>query len=97
MYEHERSLVTELKDKPFALVGFNFGDKLEHIQNVAEEKRLIWRSFFGGDDKETVERYGVEGFPTIMIIDANGVIKSIGHSPNDKLIHKLIDEMEETL
>ena len=93
MYEHERSLVTELKDKPFALVGFNYGDELEHIQNAAEEKRLIWRSFFGGEDKETVERYGIQGFPTIMIIDANGVIKSVGHGPNDKLIEELLAEM----
>lgn len=93
MYEHERSLVTELKDKPFALVGFNYGDELEHIQTAAEEKRLIWRSFFGGDDDETVKRFNVEGFPTIMIIDAQGVIRSIGHSPNDDLIHELIAEM----
>jgi hypothetical protein len=94
MYEHERSLVTELKDKPFALVGFNYGDKLEHIQNAAKEKRLIWRSFYGGDDKETVEKYKIEGFPTIMIIDSEGVIKSVGHGPNDALIHELLADMQ---
>lgn len=95
MYEHERSLVSELKDKPFALVGFNYGDELEHIQNAAREKHLIWRSFFGGDDKATVEKYEIEGFPTIMIIDATGVIKSIGHGPNDKLIDELLADMND--
>ena len=93
MYEHERSLVTELKDKPFALVGFNYGDELEHIQAAAEEKRLIWRSFFGGEDDTVVEKYAIEGFPTIMIIDAQGVIQSVGHGPNDELIHELLAEM----
>ena len=93
MYEHERSLVAELKDKPFALVGFNYGDDLEHIQAATEEKRLIWRSFFGGNDDEVVKKYNIEAFPTIMIIDAQGVIQSIGSGPNDDLIHELLAEM----
>ena len=93
MYAHERALVAELKDKPFALVGYNYGDELEHIRNATEEKNLIWRSFFGGEEEEVVTKYAIEGFPTVMIIDPQGVIRSIGHGPNDELIYELLDQM----
>ena len=93
MYAHERALVDRLKDKPFALVGFNFGDELEHIQNAVKEKNLIWRSFYGGRDQTVPSKYDVKGYPTVVIIDAQGVIRSVGHGPNDDLIDELLAEM----
>lgn len=93
MYGHERALVERLKDQPFALVGYNFGDELEHIQDAVVENNLTWRSFFGGKDRTVPEKYAVQGFPTIVIIDAEGVIRSVGHRTNDELIEELLAEM----
>ncbi len=94
MYDHERSLVEELKDKPFALVGVNYGDELEDIKNAVKEKNLTWRSFFAGDSDEIFSEYNIQGFPTVMILDANGVIQSVGHKSDDDTIHELLAEME---
>jgi hypothetical protein len=94
MYDHERSLVKRLKDKPFALVGVNFGDELEDIKIATKEKNLIWRSFFAGQDTEIIDSYDVRGFPTIMILDADGVIQSVGHRTDDATIEELLAEME---
>lgn len=94
MYDHERSLVKELKDKPFALVGVNYGDELDTIKKAVKEKNLIWRSFFAGDDDSMFAEYDIAGFPTVMILDQDGVIHSVGHGPDDKTIHKLLNEME---
>ena len=94
MYDHERSLVKRLKDKPFALVGVNYGDELEHIKTASKEKNLIWRSFFAGQDTEIIDAYEIQGFPTILILDANGVVQSIGHATDDETIEKLLAEME---
>jgi len=44
MYPHERSLVDELKDQPFALVGVN-SDKLDRAKKAVIENKLVWRSF----------------------------------------------------
>ena len=93
MYGHERALVDRLKDEPFALVGFNYGDELEHIQNAVKEKNLIWRSFFGGRDSTIPSKYEIKGYPTILIIDAKGVIRYKEHGPNDELIDELLAEM----
>ena len=96
MYDEERSLVSEMEKagKPFALVGVNFNDKLEHIQSVVKDRDLNWRSFFAGTDPAIVESYGVQGFPTIVIIDADGVVRSAAHGPQNDWIEFLLNEME---
>ena len=45
MYPHERSLVEEMKDKPFALVGVNSDRTIEAAKAAIEKNKLNWRSF----------------------------------------------------
>ncbi len=95
MYDHERSLVNEMKTagKPFALIGVNVGDSLEDIKQATAEKNLNWRSFFCGDDKAIPKLYDIKGYPTVIFIDAEGMVRGKSHGPNDALIHQLLDEI----
>ena len=45
MIPHERSLVEDLKDKPFALIGVNSDQTVERAKKAIEENKLNWRSF----------------------------------------------------
>ena len=45
MYPHERSLVEEMKDKPFALGGVNSDPMIERAKKAIAENKLNWRSF----------------------------------------------------
>jgi hypothetical protein len=96
MYDEERSLVSEMEKlgKPFALIGVNVNDELGHIQNVVKEKDLNWRSFFAGTDPTIPSSYQIEGYPTVVIIDAEGVVRSAAHGPQNDWIDHLLDEME---
>ena len=96
MYDEERSLVSEMEKagKPFALIGVNVNDELEHIQKVVKEQDLNWRSFFAGTDPTIPSSYQVQGYPTIVIIDADGVVRSAAHEPQDDWIEHLLEEME---
>ena len=96
MYDHERSLVNDMKKagKPFALIGVNVGDSLEHIKNAVEENELNWRSFFAGNDSTIPDSYNVKGYPTVVIIDADGIVRSAAHEAQDDVIHELLAEME---
>ena len=96
MYDHERSLVNEMEKagKPFALVGVNVGDELETIKQAVKEKELNWRSFFAGEDKTIPGDYNVKGYPTVVIIDANGIVRSAALGPQDDVIEQLLAEME---
>ena len=97
MYPHERSLVKQLADKPFALIGVNSDENLEEIREVVKEKNITWRSFWNGP-KGTAgpisTKWNVQGWPTVYILDAEGVIQYKGHGEGiDETIEKLLAEM----
>ena len=97
MYDHERSLVQEYAGRPFALVGVNTDEDPDEIREVAREKNLIWRSFRDPGGQRISREYRIEFFPTIMLIDHKGVIRSINPNDIDLEISKLVKEAEQTV
>lgn len=95
MYGHERSLVNELADKPFALIGVNTDSSLEKFQGAVKENDLNWRSFYDGNPGgKIVVDYAIESFPTIILIDENGVVQSFNPGRSEKTVEarvKIID------
>jgi thioredoxin-related protein len=93
MFDHERSLVTKMSGKPFALIGVNAGDELETVRQAVQEKELNWRSFFDGDSREIVGQFHIEGFPTVFLLDHTGKIrhKFVGVDP--AVLDRAIDEL----
>ena len=78
MIPHERSLVEELKDKPFALIGVNSDRDLDTYRQKAKEMQVTWRSFWCGKDGtggEIPTTWNVRSWPTIYVIDHEGVIR----------------------
>lgn len=78
MYEHERSLVKRLEGKPFALVGVNSDTDREQLKTVLVKEHLTWRSFWNGGSTNgpISKQWKVNGWPSIWVIDAKGVIRS---------------------
>ena len=73
MYPHERSLVKQLSDKPFALIGVNSDKDLKKIRETVKKKNITWRSFQNKQESGKIStEWGVRGWPTIYIIDAEG-------------------------
>jgi len=99
MYPHERSLVKKLKDKPFALLGVNSDDDLEALKPRLQEERITWRSFWNGPEGTRgpiSAEWNVRGWPTIYIIDHQGVIRAKnkrGEAMED-VVMELLAEME---
>ena len=97
MYPHERSLVKDLKDRPFALIGVNSDPSPELVKQVSREKELTWRSFFdgGGTDGPISTQWNVRAWPSIFVLDHKGVIrfKNVRGEALDAAIHQLLDEM----
>jgi len=85
MYPHERSLVEEMKDKPFALIGVN-SDDLPRAKKAVAENSLNWRSFQNepeGSDGAISGAWAVRGWPTIVILDHEMRIHYRGHDGNE--------------
>ena len=102
MYPHERSLVQELKDKPFALVGVNSDKDLDKLAERRKEERITWRSFTNGPEGTggpISKAWHVHGWPTVYIIDHTGVImhKSHGGEAMNEALAKAVAAAEKAM
>jgi peroxiredoxin len=104
MWPHERSLVKQLSDKPFAVIGVNISEpNTAALKKLMEKENLSWRTF---SDPRTSEGWGpiskkwnLAGTPTIYLIDHKGVIrhKWVGGARAkviDNAVEELIQETE---
>ena len=99
MYPHERSLVKRLANKPFALIGVNSDRDLDKLRPRLEEEQISWRSFWNGPkgtQGPISEAWNVSGWPTIYVLDADGVIrfKNVRGEAMDKAVDELLAEMK---
>jgi len=101
MYAHERSLVEELKEAPFALIGIN-SDSLDKARAAVEKNSLTWRSFQNkpkGAKKPISADWSVQGWPTLVVLDAERKIRYRGHDGEEatKVVRSLIAAMPQAL
>ncbi len=97
MVPHERSLVKQLADKPFALIGVNSDEEIETAREGVEELSINWRSFWNGENGTfgpIAVKWNVSSWPTTYLIDAKGIIryKDVRGKDLDKAIEKLMVE-----
>lgn len=86
MYPHEQYLVRELTGLPFALVGVNSDRQLETAKQAVEEDRLPWRNFWIGPEGTSgpiARQWNVLEWPTIYLIDGDGVVRYKGIQGDD--------------
>jgi peroxiredoxin len=110
MWPHERSLVKNLAEKPFVLLGVSVdAHPVARLKEIMTKEDLPWRSFADEPepkDKKTgpfpgriANQWKLEGTPTLFVIDHKGIIRHhwLG-SPGDKVLDeafaKLIEEAE---
>jgi len=94
MFPHERSLVTRLQNKQFALIGVSNDDHRETSQKTVIDDHLPWRSFFDGDSGHIIRQWQVMVLPTVIIIDHKGIIryKHVG-SPEEAVLDGEVDQL----
>ena len=95
MYPHERSLVKQYKDAPFALIGVNSDRNLEYAKKAVADNQLDWRSFWAGPkgtNGPIPKSWNVGSWPALFVIDHKGVIRYRGSSQEqlDKAIARWV-------
>jgi peroxiredoxin len=97
MYPEERKLVERLKDKPFVLLSVNTDESKETLRKSIESGEITWRCWCdGGMEGPICTRWGVDGFPTVYILDAEGVIrfKKVLAGQLEKAVESLLEKMK---
>jgi|TARA_B110000263_G_scaffold3751_1_gene3158 peroxiredoxin len=98
MYPHERSLVKRLEGQPFALIGINSDRDREALKKVMKKQGITWRSFWNGGSTQgpISSAWNVRGWPTIYVLDHNGVIryKNVRGEKMDEAVDALLAEIK---
>lgn len=80
MLPGEKALVERLKDQPFALIGINSDGDAEKLRGILKEQGISWRQAVDGTTSGPwATKWAIQGWPTLFVIDAKGVIRNIGH------------------
>ncbi|MDB5327346.1 MAG: thiol-disulfide isomerase-like thioredoxin [Phycisphaerales bacterium] len=89
-------IVSDFAGKPVAILGMNTDAKDEDAQFVADKMHLAYPTLRGPD---VPAKYGVHGFPTLIIIDKAGMVRElhVGYSPTlrqdiGKSINRLLSQ-----
>jgi alkyl hydroperoxide reductase subunit AhpC len=97
MFPHERSLVKRLENRPFALIGVNSDPDLEKLKEQNKNQQITWRSFWDQTTSGPIaKQYRVQGWPTIYVLDENGVIRArnVRDQAMDRAVDDLLAEMD---
>jgi len=76
MIPHEKALVKRLENEPFVLFGINTDEDPDKFREDCVKEGVNWPNLFQGSTDGPVPRqWGVSGYPTIYVVDADGVIR----------------------
>ncbi len=79
MFPHERALVTQYANKPFALLGVNTDSERDEARRLVKEEDITWRSWWNGGQSGAISRrWNVSSLPSFFLLDAKGVIRYKG-------------------
>jgi thiol-disulfide isomerase/thioredoxin len=93
---HGKQMVEEYQGRPFAALGVNNDDDLAAPRS---SKVLAMRCWADGRGGPITRRWGIEAFPTLYVIDHEGIVRKefVGvpdHSELDNLIARLVRKAE---
>ncbi len=109
MYPHEREIVARFKARPFALLSVMTDEDMGPIRKEIQTGEFTWRCWWerGGPDGSIPTAWNVRGYPTVFVLDQNGVfrLKFTGNlasperpgcpqPPIDAFIERLLKEPE---
>ena len=92
---HLQTLVERHKDDEFVLLGINTNDSPEDFRKGVKDLGVSWLSAYQGLKGSPIsDMYAVKGYPTYVLIDADGKIRERGHSASalDARIPELLKE-----
>ena len=82
----EKALIRRMEGKPFAFLGINGDDDTGRLKAQIQEHGIPWDSWYdGGSSGPISTRWNVKGWPTVYVLDRDGIIRFKGHREQDKI------------
>lgn len=96
---HEIAFVESMKGRPMVWLGVNGDADVDRLRKIEEEKNINFRSWHDGKDGPIAKLLAVRGWPTMYVVDQNGIIryksrKSVELDQATKAIESLVAQAE---
>jgi hypothetical protein len=90
--------VSNLRDKPFALIGVHVGGaNVKQLKDVMEKENIIWRSFADVGQAGAgpiATKWNLSATPTFYLIDHKGVIRyKWAGPPGEKVMGAALEKL----
>ena len=99
----ERALARRMQGKSFAMIGVNGDGIMPDAKRAIEREKMTWPSFWNGKEGPKgpiATAWNVHGWPTIFVLDADGIIrfKFEGYgSQSSNILNGSVDELMKKL
>lgn len=96
MYPQERDLLERHKAEPFAIVSVDTDKEKEALLRSIRDGQVTWRCWWdGGTDGPITTAWGISSFPSIFVLDREGVIrfKDVREEALDRAVQSLLAPM----
>ncbi|WP_165071161.1 TlpA family protein disulfide reductase [Paludisphaera rhizosphaerae] len=93
MVPHERELAERYKDRPFVILGVNGDEDAARMRSQIQEQRVSWRSWAdGGPEGPISTAWNVKSWPTVYVLDPDGVIRYKG-GMDEKALDRAVEAL----
>jgi thiol-disulfide isomerase/thioredoxin len=75
MLPHERELYEKHADDPFVMISISADDDKQEVIEFQKNEPMPWTNWYEGPGGELMTQWNIRYFPTIYVIDSNGVIR----------------------
>jgi peroxiredoxin len=92
-------LYDELKDKGLELIAVDANDTVEAVNKFMEDNKYTFKVVMGGRGEQYTlgKAYGVPGYPTNFLVDADGKIIYVGVGFSEERFKELREAVEKAL
>jgi thiol-disulfide isomerase/thioredoxin len=96
MIPHERDMVKKFKDKPFTFISVSADAEKKTLTDFLKDTSMPWVHWWSGPSSGMVKDWNVQFFPTIYVLDSEGVIryKHIRNQELEDAVEKLLAEVK---
>jgi peroxiredoxin len=89
-----QELADKYRDHGLEILSVNQGEPADHVRDFIQHEKYTFHVVL--DQNQAVgEQYGVQGIPTLMLVDKKGVVQwiRVGYSPDDSDLKQLVEKL----
>jgi thiol-disulfide isomerase/thioredoxin len=91
-----KELHAQLAEEPFTLLGINVDNDESKLRNYVTEHAMAWPQYWDSAS-ELAGRLGATGYPTFLVVDHEGVIRSVDSGYSEQLLDQITIEIRQAL